>query len=63
LHYPLRTNISYVVDNALDYSAVVANVKECEMLSVLATACNPATNRDGATNVLGPQATTELGSK
>jgi hypothetical protein len=33
------------------------------MLSVLATARNPATNRDSVANVLGPQATTELGSK
>jgi hypothetical protein len=63
LHYPLRSDIGFIVDNALDYSAVVANVEEGEVFTVLATARNPATNGDSVANVLGTQATTELGSK
>jgi hypothetical protein len=63
LHYPLRPNVGFVVDNALDYSAVVANVEEGQMFAVLTTACNPATNGNGVADVLGAQAATKLGSK
>jgi hypothetical protein len=63
LHYPFGSNIGFIVDNALDYSAVVANVEEGEVFAVLASARNPATNRDSGANVLGTQATTKLGSK
>jgi hypothetical protein len=63
LHYPLGPNIGFIVDNALDYSAVVANVEKGKVLAVLATASNPATHGDSVANVLGTKATTELGSK
>jgi hypothetical protein len=63
LHYPLRPNVGFVVDNALHHSAVVANVKKGEVLAMFATACNPATNGDCVANVLGTQAATKLGSK
>jgi hypothetical protein len=53
LHYPFGSNIGFVVDYTLDYSAVVANVEEGEMLAVLTTACDPATHGDGIAYVLG----------
>jgi hypothetical protein len=53
LHYPLGPNIGFIVDNALDYSAVVANVEEGKVFAVLAPASNPATHGDGSTYVLG----------
>jgi hypothetical protein len=41
----------------LHNSAVIANIQESEVLTVLATASNPATHRDGIANVLSTQAT------
>jgi hypothetical protein len=63
LHNPFRPNISFVVDNALHYSAVIANVEESEVLAVLAAACNPATHGDSAANVFGSKAATQMSSK
>jgi hypothetical protein len=58
LHHPFRSDIGFVVDNALDYSAVVANVEEGEMLPVLTTARDPATHGDRIAYVLGTKAAT-----
>jgi hypothetical protein len=63
LHNPFRPNIGFVVDNALHYSAVIANVKESKVLAMLASACNPATHGDSVANVFGTEAATKLGSK
>jgi hypothetical protein len=63
LHNPLGSNIGFVVNNALHHSAVIANIEECKVFTVLASASNPATHSDCVADVLSPQATAQLGTK
>jgi hypothetical protein len=62
LHYPFGSNIGFIVNHALHHTAVIAYVQESEVLTVLATASNPATHGDRVADVLSPQATAQLGS-
>ncbi|CAB4608645.1 unannotated protein [freshwater metagenome] len=50
-HDVFTANINIVVDHALDDSGVVTKVYECQLFTVLTTATDPATHRNGGADV------------